>query len=136
MVCGVWSVCVVCVCGVWCVVCGVWCVVCGVWCVVCGVWCVVCGVWCAYILVSVHVVCVCVIEKKSEAQVHASVCTSVATSVLYMWTCVHACAPCSTCASVCVTGYDFIVSPQHANASKVRTHPEGHVPLSPPSGLL
>ena len=40
--------CVVCVCGVWCVVCGVWCVVCGVWCVgvvVCVVFCVLCFVF-------------------------------------------------------------------------------------------
>ena len=48
-------VCVVCVCGVWCVVCGVcvWCV-CGVWCVVCGVcvWCV-CGV-CMFVCVCVN----------------------------------------------------------------------------------
>ena len=76
--------------------------------------------------------CVCVRDTERKGCVH----TSVGTSVLYICgrDCVHACAPCGICAFVCVAGYDFVVSPQHANARTAWTHSKGHMPLSPPNG--
>ena len=44
--------------------------------------------------------------------------------------CVHARVLCGMCAFVWITGYDFVVSPQHANASTAWTHSKGHIPLS------
>ena len=41
--------------------------------------------------------------------------------------CIHTRMLCGICAFECVTGYDFVVSPQHANASKAWTHSKGHI---------
>ena len=63
-------------------------------------------------------------------------CVRACVRVCCVWTCVHAAhVPDGLCAFVCVTGYDVVVSPHHANGSTAWTNSNTFT-THPPSGTL